>query len=104
MTEQAKLNITVTELGELLQAGSSSISVIDVRDPEEFEAGHIKGARNVPLTELAPLFDHPESTEALVMVCESGLRSIQAANFAKIAGLANVQSLEGGMLAWREIN
>ena len=99
MTDPAEICVTPQELAARLASANPPI-VIDVRDPEEFAATHIENARNVPLTNVAPLFDDPASAEAMVFVCESGVRSMQAAQFAKLAGLTAVHSLEGGMVAW----
>lgn len=99
MTDAAELCVTPKELAVLLAAADPPL-VIDVRDPEEFAATHLENACNVPLTKVAPLFDNPASAEPMVFVCESGIRSMQAAQFAKLAGLTAVHSLEGGMIAW----
>ncbi len=93
------LSVSREALAQLLD-GADTPDLIDVRDRDEFAAGHIPGARNVPLTEVAPLFDDPDSAGPMVFVCESGIRSMQAAQFARIAGLADVRSLDGGTAAW----
>ncbi len=101
MTQQSDLQLTAESLAEILRTDASKVAVIDVRDQDEYETGHIDGSKNVPLTELAPLFDHPDDSVDMIFVCESGLRSLQAANFARIAGLTRIRSLDGGMSAWK---
>ena len=101
MNEQVNVLMAPGQLDELLDQ-ESGVLLIDVRDADEYAGGHIRGAEHVPLQAVAPLFDDPDNTRAMVFVCESGLRSLQAANFALIAGLRQVWSLEGGMAAWRQ--
>ena len=100
MIDPTELILSPKELDEIL-AGNDIPALIDVRDRDEFATGHIPGAVNVPLTEIAPLFDDPDRAEPMIFVCESGIRSLQAANFARIAGLSNVRSIDGGMAALR---
>lgn len=95
----AELSITPKALAALLAAPNPPL-LIDVRDPDEFATSCIENARNVPLTDVAPLFDDPANAEPMVFVCESGVRSMQAVQFAKLAGLDAVHSLDGGMIAW----
>lgn len=99
MNENSAPNLSQHELAEIL-AGTDTPALIDVRDKDEFAARHIPGAINVPLTEIAPLFDDPNKAGPMIFICESGIRSLQAANFARIAGLSETRSLEGGMAAW----
>lgn len=73
--------------------------VIDVRQPDEYVAGHIPGARLVPLNSLAGAFaDLPEG-RALYIVCASGARSLQATLALRRAG-AEAYSLAGGTMGW----
>jgi len=76
--------------------------VIDVREPREFQRGHIPGARNIPLAQL-PLHREHLPAGPLVLVCRSGRRSLRAA--ALLAGRTPPPLvLEGGMLAWEAAN
>ena len=80
-------------------------TLIDVRTPVEFEAGHIPGAVNVPLDELkgsldelrAVLDDHHD----VVLVCRSGARAGQAQEALQAAGLASPTVLSGGIVDWQ---
>jgi rhodanese-related sulfurtransferase len=79
--------------------------VIDVCTPEEFAAGHVAGAKNVPLSELGGGKGLPSNKKAqLVVVCAAGMRSAKAATQLKAMGYENVQSLAGGLKAWRAAN
>lgn len=76
--------------------------VIDVCEPAEFAAGHIAGAKNIPLGELEAKLGAAVKNKALpvILVCQSGARSGRALAAAKKLGFENVQSLGGGLKAW----
>ena len=80
--------------------------VVDVCDPSEFAAGHVSGAKNVPLGELEAKLPGTVKNKALplILVCSSGARSGRAAAIAKKLGYEQVQSLSGGLKAWKEAN
>jgi sulfur dioxygenase len=85
------------------QQAADSIQIIDVREPEEFTdvLGHIRGARLVPLSQLAARLDEIASDRPVVAVCRSGARSAQATVLLRKAGRTQVANLAGGMLRWR---
>lgn len=91
--------ITSEQLEELLKLGIQPI-LIDVREPMEFRQGHITGARNVPLTALSEVIADYDLNDEIVFVCQSGVRSLQAANFWNSLGYRKAMNLEGGMDAW----
>ena len=76
--------------------------VIDVCGAAEYAAGHVVGAKNVPLNELEARLPAVVKNKALplVIVCASGGRAQQAAAMAQKLGYANAQVLSGGMRAW----
>ena len=79
--------------------------LIDVREVEEFATGHVVGARNIPLAALEGNKALPTNkTLPLVLVCQTGARAGRAAGILQKLGYANVQSLAGGLKAWREAN
>lgn len=82
--------------------------VIDVCEPAEFAAAHVAGAKNVPLGELSggasPKGLPGNKKLPVVVVCASGVRSAKAVAQIKALGYENVQSLAGGLKAWREAN
>ena len=79
------------------QAG---ISVLDVRNPDEFAAGHIAGARLIPLPQLPNRMDDLNFSDRIYVVCESGSRATEAARHLALRGY-DVQAMVGGMSAWR---
>ena len=78
--------------------------IIDVREPAEFAAGHVLGAKNVPLARLdAPTPDLLKRKERPVIVyCDGGERAGKAAAALKKHGFTRVTNLSGGIKAWQD--
>jgi rhodanese-related sulfurtransferase len=94
--------IEIDELRHRLASGDPVV-LIDVRQPEEFTAppGHLPGALNVPLTDLAGRVDGVATHRGLiVLVCKTDRRSAKAAEMLHAAGLGNVAILCGGTDGW----
>ena len=81
----------------------NDIQIIDVREPAEFTdvLGHIRGARLLPLSELAARADEIARDRPVVAVCRSGARSALAIVLLRKAGYTQLANLAGGMLRWR---
>jgi glyoxylase-like metal-dependent hydrolase (beta-lactamase superfamily II)/rhodanese-related sulfurtransferase len=82
---------------------ASEIQIVDVREPSEFSdsLGHIRGARLLPLSELASRIGEIAADRPVVTVCRSGARSAQATVLLQKAGVKQLANLAGGMLRWR---
>jgi len=80
--------------------------VIDICEPAEFAAGHVVGAKNIPMSQLEGKLAATVKNKALpvILVCQSGARSSRALGLAKKLGFENVRSLAGGLGAWRSAN
>jgi rhodanese-related sulfurtransferase len=80
--------------------------VVDVCESAEFAAGHIVGAKNIPLGELEAKLGAAVKNKALplILVCQSGARSGRAVALAKKLGYEQAQSLGGGLAAWKGAN
>lgn len=76
------------------------LQIIDVRQPDEFESGHIPGAKLIPLGELSARYGEINPEMETVVVCRSGGRSTKACEFLVGAGYNHVHNLMGGMLGW----
>jgi rhodanese-related sulfurtransferase len=90
----------------------NNLLLLDVREPWEYDAMHIRGAINVPrgILETACEYDYeetvPELVEArerdIVVICRSGKRSVLAASVMQQMGYRNVKSLKTGMRGWSD--
>jgi rhodanese-related sulfurtransferase len=80
--------------------------VIDVCEPEEFAAGHVGGAKNLPLGQLEEKLPATVKNKALplILVCASGARANRAVAVAKKLGYEQAQALGGGLKAWKDAN
>ena len=80
--------------------------VIDVCEAEEFAAGHVGGAKNVPLGQLEERLPSLVKNKSLpvVLVCASGARANRAVAVAKKLGYEKAEALAGGLKAWRDAN
>ena len=80
--------------------------VIDVCEPNEFAAGHVVGAKNIPLSDLQAKLGSAVKNKKLpiILVCQSGARSARAVATAKGLGFEQVHSLGGGLVAWKSAN
>jgi rhodanese-related sulfurtransferase len=77
--------------------------VLDVREPGEYGAGHILGAKNLPLARLESALDVAKKKDAtLILYCERGDLSGKAVAALKKQGYAKVVNLSGGLAAWKQ--
>jgi rhodanese-related sulfurtransferase len=90
--------IDVAELAEQQQAGAA---VLDVRNPDEYDAGHVPGVILIPLGELVERVDEVPTGGTLPIICRSGGRSLRAAEWLRGQGIDAV-NVAGGTLAWIE--
>ena len=77
--------------------------VIDVSEEAEFAAGHVNGARHVPLAELEAKLPAVVKNKAtpVILVCPTGAKANKAVALARKLGFEKAHSLSGGMGAWR---
>ena len=87
------------ELSEKLKNGKRPL-VLDVRQPEEYSAGHIAGSKLIPLGELNKRINELPKDREIVCVCASGNRSQSATKFLVDAGY-NAFNMKGGMFLWQ---
>ena len=82
-------------------ANEKNYIILDVRTPEEFEAGHIPGAVNLPNEDIGdePIPSLPDKDQLLLVYCRSGNRSKQAAQKLADLGYANISEF-GGIIDW----
>ena len=80
--------------------------VVDVSEAEEFAAGHVGGAKNVPVGQLEQRLPEVVKNKALplILVCPNGARATRALAVAKKLGYEKAQVLAGGLKAWKDAN
>ena len=105
-TATAEARLVTPEEARTLVAWPPGVLVVDVRTAEEYDEGHLPGARRVQLDEIAAAIDageFPAPADApLLVYCRAGSRSAQAAALLSERGFRRVYDLEGGIMAWGE--
>ena len=92
--------ISFDEFYQLYQKGS--LSVLDVREVEEFETLHLEGAQNLPLSQLADTYDQLDKDLLHYVICKSGMRSARACQFLAEQGY-DVINVQGGMTVFENL-
>jgi rhodanese-related sulfurtransferase len=79
------------------------VTLVDVREPEEFEESHIEGCKLIPLGELQQRArGELNPDDDIVVYCAHGVRSLQGLMALKMLGFKKLRSLDGGICAWQE--
>ena len=89
-----------------IEQKDASMIILDVRTPEEFAAGHVPGAINIPYTHLpARVSELPDAGDKdIVLYCATGVRAERAAGRMREQGYMRLLHLDGDMKAWDEKN
>jgi rhodanese-related sulfurtransferase len=100
-TLQRGARVSLLQATQMLNQGKGVI--LDIRDQDEFAAGHIRDARHIPLKDLKSRISELDKfkSKSVIVVCSSGAQSARAASQLKSAGFSEVYSLDGGLAAWR---
>ena len=97
-------NITPTELSKKITSGAD-VMLVDVREPHEWNAGHIESAVHIPMSQVQQRLGEIPRDRELVMICRSGQRSAHVQQFLEQQGYTRVKNLTGGMTRWaREVD
>ncbi|GAB3037100.1 rhodanese-like domain-containing protein [Natronobiforma cellulositropha] len=97
--------ITPDDVAALLEENAAAVRVVDIRDANSFERGHIPGSENVPFHELGARIEEFDGAERVVTVCPHGKASVQAARLIgsyEGSADATVESMVGGLESWAE--
>lgn len=106
-TEEAAVSVSLPaeiSVDEAAQLREEGAFILDVREPQEWEAGHISGANLIPLGEIPDRLDEIPQDQTVVVVCRSGNRSGQATQFLRQSGYGLATSMAGGMSQWAAAN
>ena len=79
---------------------TSAAYLLDVREPDEWTAGHAPGAHHLPMMEIPARMSEVPTDGEVVVVCRSGGRSGQVVSYLMGNGWDNVRNLSGGMQSW----
>ncbi|QKY69313.1 rhodanese-like domain-containing protein [Lentibacillus sp. CBA3610] len=80
--------------------GYRKAQLIDVREPNEFDKGHILGARNIPLTQMKQRLVELRKDKPVYLYCQGGSRSARAAQLLHKKGYEDISQLKGGFKKW----
>jgi molybdopterin/thiamine biosynthesis adenylyltransferase/rhodanese-related sulfurtransferase len=97
--EAAIREIQPSQLAQRLERGEK-LEIIDVREPYEWQIGHIPGARLVPLNQIPEEIPRLDKRRETILYCKAGARSMRAAQQLANAGITDVRNLTGGILGW----
>ncbi|KEK26141.1 rhodanese-like domain-containing protein [Bacillus gaemokensis] len=95
---QKRLIKTLSE--EEFRAGYRKAQLIDIREADEFNAGHILGARNIPLSQIRLRYKELRLDQPVYLYCQSGFRTGRAAQYLKKQGYKDFYQLQGGFKSW----
>ncbi len=85
------------DLEEIISNGAL---LVDVRNPDEFRSGHVKGSINIPLDQITQKINQFKNKNKIVVFCRSGSRSQMALSILHTNGITNV--INGG--GWQDVN
>jgi rhodanese-related sulfurtransferase len=105
LTQGATAGVKVSAVDAVHLINRERAVLIDISEPAEYAAGHVAGARSVPLASLEGSRDLPKNkTLPVVVVCATGSRAPRAVALLKKLGFENARALAGGLAAWRAAN
>ena len=90
--------ITPAAASEMINEGD--VQVIDVRDTDEWETGHVAGADHIPVDDLFSRIDELDKNKRLLFICAMGVRSALACEMAAAFDYTELYNIEGGTGAW----
>tara|TARA_B100001029_G_C15032151_1_gene437694 strand:- start:10 stop:1128 length:1119 start_codon:yes stop_codon:yes gene_type:complete len=96
---QADLEITVDDLKGIVDS-KEKITLLDVREPGEYEICSLNNSRLIPLGDLTSRVHELDTADDIIVYCHHGMRSLQATRILKGMGYAKVRNLAGGIDAW----
>jgi rhodanese-related sulfurtransferase len=82
-------------------AEREDVVILDVREQDEWDAGHIPGALFIPMSEIQGRLSEVPSDKTVIVQCRSGNRSSQVTDYLQQQGFTNIRNMAGGLNAWQ---
>jgi rhodanese-related sulfurtransferase len=103
LKDDMDFQITAEDVKEALDRGEK-LTLVDVREPWEFELSHLEGAKLIPMGDV-PSRAHQEldPEEHIVVFCHHGVRSLNVTNWLREQGFEKAQSMSGGIDRWAKV-
>jgi rhodanese-related sulfurtransferase len=104
LLRQVKSQIEEVDPSEVKELIDEGVAIVDVRETDEFAAGHLPGAKHVPRSYLESRIEGvvPDRSTQVILYCQSGNRSAYAARtLAEELGYSHVRSMTGGITLWK---
>lgn len=93
------MDVPEVDIATFADRHATGVTVIDVRQPDEYTEAHVAGARLIPLADVPDRADEVPTGETVYVICARGGRSLRAAEHLKGLG-RDVVNVAGGTLAW----
>lgn len=77
------------------------VVILDVREQDEWDAGHIPGALFIPMSEIQGRLSEVPTDKTVIVQCRSGNRSSQVTDFLQQQGFTNIRNMAGGLNEWQ---
>lgn len=81
--------------------GRNDVVILDVREQQEYDEGHIPGVVLIPVGEVANRLNEIPKDKPVIVTCHSGNRSSAVTKFLREQGYTNVHNMQGGIIAWQ---
>ncbi len=92
-------NVTVAQTKALL--GRSDVVILDVREQQEYDEGHIPGVKLIPTGQVPNRLNEIPKDKPVIVTCRTGNRSASVTRLLRERGYTNVHNMEGGIVAWQ---
>ncbi|MEL0106143.1 MAG: rhodanese-like domain-containing protein [Rhodospirillaceae bacterium] len=99
MTDDAPLEIDVEALHKMREDGTAH-TLLDVREPQELDICSVSDSLNIRMMDVPESLEKLPKDNPLVVMCHSGMRSMQVTQWLRMNGYENAQNLAGGIDAW----
>jgi rhodanese-related sulfurtransferase len=92
--------LNIEQYQELFENGESEYTLVDVREIDEYQKVRVPNAVNIPLSEFQVRFKEIANDKPLILICQTGVRSLMAAQFMNTNGYEDIYNFTEGTLGW----